>query len=212
MVKAIEISKIYSSGNVRNEVDNTLLDLMASIEKNGLLQPIVVRVTEKGYEVVAGHRRLEAVKRLGEPFIDCNILEDVNTKERFVMQLEENLQRKEMSAYEIVCAADKLTEEYGCTDTQISAMLHKPSNYIANQRYAVRLLEKEYKDGIPEEKKKLSANVIMAMNQKKTRATVQSEKIYGKGFTVQKKGHTYQIYCTDFNFEDLLNKLIQENK
>lgn len=64
----------------------------------------------------------------------------------------------------------------------------------------------------PKEKKKLSAGVIMAMNQKKTRATAPSEKIYGKGFTVQKKGHTYQIYCTDFNFEDLLNKLIQENK
>lgn len=76
MIKSIELTKIYSSGNVRNEIDKTLLELKASIEKNGLLQPIVVRRTDKGFEIIAGHRRFQAVKMIGEPFIECNILED----------------------------------------------------------------------------------------------------------------------------------------
>lgn len=74
------------------------------------------------------------------------------------------------------------------------------------------LLEKEYKEGIPEEKKKLSAGVIKALEKKKTARTTESTKTYGKGFTVVQHGHTYQFYCTDFNFEQMLNDLINQNK
>lgn len=160
MLKNIEVEKIYSSSNVRNEKDDSLLDLMASIAKNGLLQPIVVQETKKGYEVIAGHRRLDAVRLFGEPFIECMIADSVSSQERVILQLEENIQRKQMSAYELVQSFDALIDKYGCTDIQIAKMIHKPAQWIYDQRYAVKLLEQEYKSAgmeIPEEKKKLTA-------------------------------------------------------
>jgi ParB family chromosome partitioning protein len=50
-------------------------ELISSIEEKGLLEPIVVRPVEDGFEVVAGHRRLEACKRLGWRKIPCHIIE-----------------------------------------------------------------------------------------------------------------------------------------
>lgn len=214
MLKNIDVDKIYSSSNVRNEKDDSLLDLMASIEHNGLLQPILVRKTDKGYEVIAGHRRLEAVRRLGEPFIECMVTEDVNDQERVILQLEENIQRKQMSAYELVESFDALIDKYGCNDKQIAKMLHKPAQWIYDQRYAVKLLEKEYKDAglpIPEEKKKLSASTIRA-GAKNRRKLPEKLKIDGNGFSAKISGHTYMIYCSGFDFEKKLTDLINENK
>lgn len=68
MLKIIDVDKIKSGRNVRNEKDNDILELAESIDRQGLINPILVRKTGPDkYEVIAGHRRLEAVKRLGLP-------------------------------------------------------------------------------------------------------------------------------------------------
>jgi ParB family chromosome partitioning protein len=59
---------------LRNDLGQ-LDELIASIEEKGLLEPIVVRPVEDGFEVVAGYRRLEACKRLGWRKIPCQIIE-----------------------------------------------------------------------------------------------------------------------------------------
>ncbi len=65
MLKEIEVEKIESGKNIRNEHDDEIIELMQSIEKQGLINPILVQKKDKGkYEVIAGHRRFEAVKRL----------------------------------------------------------------------------------------------------------------------------------------------------
>lgn len=214
MLQNIDVDKIYSKSNVRNEKDDSLFDLMASIEHNGLLQPICVQETNNGYEVIAGHRRLEAVRRLGEPYIECIVIDAVSIQERTILQLEENIQRKQMSAYELVQSFDSLIEKYACTDKQIAKMIHKPAQWIYDQRYAVKLLEDEYKNAgleIPEEKKKLSASTIRA-SAKNRRKNPDAEKIDGNGFSAKKRGHSYMIYCSSFDFEQKLNELINSNK
>lgn len=214
MLKNIEVEKISSSSNVRNEKDDSLFDLMASIAKNGLLQPIVVQETKKGYEVISGHRRLEAVRLLGEPFIECMIVDSVSRQERVILQLEENIHRKQMSAYELVQSFDALIDKYGCTDKQIAVMIHKPAQWIYDQRYAVKLLEKEYKSAgkeIPEDKKKLSASTIRAAA-KNRRKQPEAMKIDGNGFSAKIHGHTYMIYCSGFEFEKKLTDLMNDNK
>lgn len=211
MFKTLSIEKIYSTSNVRKEQDDSILDLMGDIQRNGLLQPIVVRDDGNGkFEVVAGHRRLLAMKNLGEDFIECNIIEDCSDKDRFILQLSENVQRRQMSAYELCMAFDSLREKYGCTDVQISKLLHKSSNYVADQRYALRVLESQYGADIPEDKKKLSAGIIKASAKKKT----EGKSIYtmGNGWTCQQKGHSYIINCKNFEFEQALNELMKERK
>ena len=210
MLRTIAVEKIVGGSNVRDEQDETLLELMASIETNGLLSPITVRHKGDKYEVIAGHRRLEAVKRLGEPFIECLIKEDVSDKDYFVMQVEENIQRKNMSAYEIVKCFDHLKEKYGCTDKQIGALFHKNTQWVADQRYAVKLLEHQYQNGIPEEKKKLSASMIKATVTKKKQG--EAIKTIGNGFSCKQHGHTYMIYCNTFEFEQKLQQLIESCK
>ena len=103
MFKIIEMAKIVSGKNIRNERDADLQELADSIEANGLINPILVKPRSDGkYEVVAGHRRYEAVKRLGLPHIECNITDETSERDLMIMQIAENVQRKEMSALEYV--------------------------------------------------------------------------------------------------------------
>lgn len=207
MQKIIEVSKIFSSGNVRDEKDDTLLELKESIEKNGLIHPIAVRKVGDRYEIIAGHRRFEAVKMIGEPFIECNILEDVSDKDRYILQVEENIHRQGMSAYELVCVFDDMKEKYGFTDKQIAVALHKDVSFVANTRYAWRIIEKEYENGvIPEEKKKLAPGTIRAA--KKRAYTPSRKELKGKGYHGSQSGHTYMIFCSDYEFEQRLNEFL----
>lgn len=81
MYKIIEMSKIKNGKNIRTERDSEILELAQSIEVNGLINPIMVKPIGGGmYEVVAGHRRFEAVKRLGLPHIECTITEETGEK------------------------------------------------------------------------------------------------------------------------------------
>lgn len=176
MLKLIEVDKIFSKSNVRNEIDDTLQELKESIMKNGLLLPICVRQVGDGYEIVDGHRRFAATVLIGEPFIECNILDDVSDKDRLFMQVEANIQRKAMSAFELVCFADDIHEKYGLNDKQISKFIHKSENYIADQRYAVRLLEAQYGKDIPEDKKSMSSGLIKATAKKKSAGNEVSRK------------------------------------
>ena len=103
MLKTIDMTRIVSGKNIRNEHDNEIAELADSIEKQGLINPILVQALENGkFQIIAGHRRFEAVKRLGLPFIECNVIEYLSEKDRILTQIAENTQRKDMSAYELV--------------------------------------------------------------------------------------------------------------
>ena len=71
-------------------------ELAASIQAHGLMQPIVVRPVANGYELVAGHRRLEAARLLGWTEIAV-IVRDENEDEAYILTLVENLQREDLS-------------------------------------------------------------------------------------------------------------------
>lgn len=208
MLKIIALDKIYSSSNVRQEQDDTILELMKDISANGLLQPIVVRKVGDKYEVIAGHRRLLAVRNLGEPDIECNVLEDISDKDRIIIQLSENLQRKQMSAWELCEAFDVIKEKYNCTDVQIANLLHKPTNYVADQRYAVKLLNEKYGGNIPEDKKKLSSGVIKSGMKKKKVGN--SQTYHCNGFTYTTKGHSIIVSCGNFEFENALYAFLKK--
>jgi ParB family chromosome partitioning protein len=82
-------------------------ELAASIRAHGLMQPIVVRPVAKGYELVAGHRRLEAVRSLGWTEITA-IVRDENEDEAYILTLVENLQREDLTPKEEASALEAL--------------------------------------------------------------------------------------------------------
>ena len=88
MLKCIDINKLVSKMNVREEKDETIKELADSIRINGLLSPLIVRELSNGkYEILAGHRCYEALKRLNEPVVECNIIEDVVANEDVIREL-----------------------------------------------------------------------------------------------------------------------------
>lgn len=209
MQKQIPVGKIYSSSNCRKENDDTLKELAANINAYGLLLPIAVREVGSRYEIIDGHRRFAACKMNGDLYVECNVVDDVNDKDRLFMQVSANIQNKSMSAYELVQFFDSMVEKYGCTDKQLAAALGKSSQWVYDTRYAVKLLHNDYGENIPEDKKHLSTGMIKATHKRKT---PEAQDINGNGFSCKKKGHTYMIFCTNFDFEQKLNALIQENR
>ncbi|OPY16394.1 MAG: putative chromosome-partitioning protein ParB [Syntrophus sp. PtaB.Bin075] len=111
--------------------------LVDSIRKNGILQPVVVRLLEEGYEIIAGERRWRAAKEAGLTEIPILIrnAEDVEVAE---LSLIENIQRSALNALEEAEAYRTLMEFFGLTQEEISLKVGKDRSTIAN---TLRLLK-----------------------------------------------------------------------
>ena len=112
-------------------------ELKASIEKNGLLQPILVRPHESGYEIVAGERRWQACKRLNKTTIPAKIL-IVNDIESQQIALVENLQRDNLNPIEEARGYKRLIDLSGCMQKDLAQAVSKKPTTISN---ALRLLD-----------------------------------------------------------------------
>lgn len=110
-----------------------LNELAASIESCGLLQPVVVRKATSGrtYELVAGERRLRAVKQLGWTEVPASVLE-VDDDTLLVLALVENLQREELSPLEEAQGYESLRDSFGFTQGKIAKAVGKSRSTVAN--------------------------------------------------------------------------------
>lgn len=108
-LESIAISDIRSNPvQPRTEFDaKALQELADNIDKNGLLQPITVRQTAQGYEIVAGERRFRAMQLLGKTSIEC-IVVHITDQQNALLALSENLARKDLSDYETASAVEKI--------------------------------------------------------------------------------------------------------
>lgn len=93
-VKLIQHSETNARANISN-----LISLITSIKQNGLLQPIIVRLTGNRFEVVAGNRRLEACKRLHWVKIPC-LVRELSDREAYEIGLIENIERETLTPIE----------------------------------------------------------------------------------------------------------------
>ena len=210
MLKVLEVAKIVQGKNIRNERDSEILELADSIDKQGLINPITVQKREDGkYVVVAGHRRFEAIKRLGWPHIECNIFEDLNEKEIILAQIAENCQRKNMSASELVDVFEDLKERFNMNQGAIAKRFGKSETWVSNQYQAVRLLASQYGDKIPKAEKEKTAGQIKHDVKKKMAG---SELIIAEGMKVQVIGHKYTIFCQTNEAENELRDFIKSHK
>ncbi|MBI4134843.1 MAG: ParB/RepB/Spo0J family partition protein [Candidatus Sungbacteria bacterium] len=96
-ISEISVDLIDAPGiAMRSDVyDDDITSLMQSIRERGLLQPVVIRKVGERYEMIAGHRRLVAHKRLGQSVIKA-IVKDVDERTALSMRVHENLQRRDV--------------------------------------------------------------------------------------------------------------------
>ena len=117
--------------------EEKLNELKDSIEKNGLLQPIVVKKARKGYYIIAGERRYRAFELLGKKEIPA-IIKEMTDEEMMIFAVLENLQREDLSALEESESYKNLMDKMSLTQEELANKLGKSRPYIAN---SLRLLK-----------------------------------------------------------------------
>ncbi|MCI5773741.1 MAG: nucleoid occlusion protein [Erysipelotrichaceae bacterium] len=117
--------------------DKTLQELAESIKENGLLQPIVVRKADKGYEIIAGERRFRACVLAGFKEVPCLIM-DPSDLQSAQLALVENIQRENLTSIEEAKAYVKIMSLANITQEKLAEKLGKSQSTIANK---IRLLQ-----------------------------------------------------------------------
>src|SRR5215211_4477806 len=108
-----------------------LVELTASIEASGLLQPVIVRPRNGKYELIAGERRWRAVQRLGWPKIPA-VVKDVDDKTLLTLALIENLQRDDLTPIDEAAGYERLGEEFDLAQSEIARLVGRDRSTIAN--------------------------------------------------------------------------------
>lgn len=125
-----------SAQSLRDDLGSTE-ELAASISEKGLLQPIIARPMENGFEIVAGNRRLAACRSLGMRKIHCHVIE-LDEKEAFEVALIENIQHETLNPVEEARAIKKYVDTYGYGgESELARKIGKSEQYISQR---VRLL------------------------------------------------------------------------
>ncbi len=135
-----------------------LSDLKSSISEHGLLQPIVIRPLDHGFELVAGHRRFAACKSLRWRFISFKI-RDISDRQAYEIQLTENLQRKSMDPIEEAEAYQRYVNEFGWGGvSDLGKKIGKSEEYVSHRMHLLNL-----PDTVKEKLIKNSLNVSQAL-------------------------------------------------
>jgi len=116
--------------------DERIDDLARSIRANGIIQPILVRKVEQGYEIIAGERRWRAAQRAGLHRVPV-VVRDIPEDRLLAVALIENIQREDLNPIEEAHAYRRLADEFHLTQEQIADAVGKDRSSIAN---TVRLL------------------------------------------------------------------------
>lgn len=112
-------------------------ELAESIKEHGLIQPVVLRKSGKGYEIVAGERRWRACRKAGLKEIPC-IIKELTDEENMLIAIIENMQREDLNPIEEAEGISQMVTVFGMTQEQVSKSVGKSRPYITN---VLRLLK-----------------------------------------------------------------------
>lgn len=120
--------------------ETSIKELAASIREVGILQPLVIRSTETGFELIAGERRLRAAKEAGLDRVPV-LIRQAGEGESMEMALVENLQREDLNPLETAAAYQALIDSFGLSKDQLASRLGKSRAAVTNTLRLTRLPE-----------------------------------------------------------------------
>ena len=163
--------------------EDALNDLSDSIREHGVFQPIIVKKSIKGYEIIAGERRVKASRLAGKETIPA-IIRDFNDTEMMEIALLENLQRENLNAIEEALAYTKIMEAKGLTHDELSKVIGKSQAYVTNTIGLLRLPE-EVKDLVVNNKISMThARILSKMSDRNTIIHL-ANRVLNEGLTVR---------------------------
>lgn len=118
--------------------DEALQELAQSIKENGVFQPIIVKKSIKGYDIVAGERRYRASKLAGLETVPA-IVRDFTEQQMIEIALLENLQRENLNAIEEALAYKSMIEKLNLTQDELSKKVSKSRSHVTNILGLLRL-------------------------------------------------------------------------
>ncbi len=128
-------------------------ELAASIEENGLLQPLLLRPFQKGYQIIAGERRLRALQKLEQEKAPC-LIKSVSEQEMAQLALVENLQREDLHFLEEAMGYQRMLDSFNMTQEELADKIGRSQSAIANRLRLLKLppalREKIIKAGLTE--------------------------------------------------------------
>jgi ParB family chromosome partitioning protein len=123
----------------RTHVDEeALVELTASIEASGLLQPVIVRPRNGKFELIVGERRLRAIQRLGWAKIPA-VVKDVDDQTLLTLALIENLQRNDLTSIDEAAGYQRLGEEFKLPQAEIARLVGRDRSTVANRLRLLKL-------------------------------------------------------------------------
>ena len=118
--------------------DEALKDLSDSIKEHGVFQPIIIKKSIKGFEIIAGERRVRASKLAGLKKIPA-IIRNLNDEQMMEIALLENLQRENLSAIEEAIAYKSMLDKLNLTQDELSKKVGKSRSHVTNMLGLLRL-------------------------------------------------------------------------
>lgn len=213
-----EIKKNPYQPRVMKEDSESLNELANSIKSNGVIQPILVRSMQKGYQLVAGERRLRASKLAGLNKIPAIII-SISDEKLLEYAIVENVQREDLNAIEEAVAYNRLHAEFGYTQDEIAEKVGKNRTTVTNCLRLLKLprdMQQDITNG------RISAGharaILMLENellQKKLRDAIVSRNLSVRqaeilaGELSKKKGILERIKTSDPTIANMENKLLQ---
>ncbi|HHF0509146.1 MULTISPECIES: ParB/RepB/Spo0J family partition protein [Vibrio] len=158
-----------------------LKELAASIQSQGIIQPIVVRQVESGqFEIIAGERRWRAARQAGLKRVPC-LVKKVEDRAAIAMALIENIQREDLNVIEEAQALERLQDEFTLTHQQVAEVIGKSRTTVSN---LLRLNQLE------SDVKSLVADKLLEMGHARALLALQGEKQVEVAQQVAKKQMT----------------------
>ena len=160
---------------------NALEELASSIKEHGVFQPIIVKKSIKGYEIVAGERRVKASLLAGCETVPA-IIRDFDDQAMMEIALLENLQREDLNPIEEALAYQNLMEARGLNHEQLAKVIGKSRSYVTNMVGLMNLPD-SVKDLVSA--KKIPATHARALSKIKDEAKVEelADRIINEGLT-----------------------------
>lgn len=138
-VAYIDINEIKPNRNQPRKMFDAdkLQELADSIQEHGVIQPLIVRTADNGYELVAGERRWRAARLAGLKTVPC-LLRELTEEENALIAIIENMQREDLNPVEEAEGLNRMIDAFGLTQEQVSKSVGKSRPYITN---SLRLLK-----------------------------------------------------------------------
>lgn len=184
-IREIKLDEIRSNPYQPRKVfdDESLQELASSIKEHGVVQPVIVKKSIKGYELVAGERRTRACRLAGLKTVPA-VVKDFNDKEMMEIALIENIQRENLNPIEEAMAYDAIIHGYNLTQEDVAKKFGKSRTYITNLLGLLKLPE-ETRRFVEEKKLSMSHARALSKLEDKDEINRLASKIVDEGLNVR---------------------------